>query len=196
MSEISLRTIKEEMRRAVIYCAVNFENYREVSAASESGELIKSIPDEKGMSKLSGKMAKYDLALFEVNSAPRSYIREKYNALGYADMAKKAYGQVSADYISAGIRKYGIVLEDGDAFSARNEANHKRKMEVLGASSDDSFPWVRAAILIIVLVSVIIGVFTDHDDRTDGEKKLDAYCASLGKSGCSDATRKIDEYGQ
>jgi hypothetical protein len=58
------------------------------------------------MSKLSGKIAKYDLALFEVGSAPRSHIREKYNALGYANMAKKAYGQVSAEYISAGIRKY------------------------------------------------------------------------------------------
>lgn len=132
MPEPTLRQVKEEMRFAIIYYAVDaFDRFGKVNKLKE---FITSTPTpideiyeqdvaenpinfimvtENNIEGLRGRVAMTEV-LKGIDGGRATFnsikdkIYENYKNLGHGELAKKAYNQVNEDYIYSGIRKYGI----------------------------------------------------------------------------------------
>ena len=51
--------------------------------------------------------------------------------------------------------------------------------------------FIISSLFVFGILAYFIYAYENYDDRSDGEKALDSYCAAQGLGGCSDTAREI-----
>lgn len=92
--------------------------------------------------------------------------------------------------------KYSIEISPSSIAPTLNKAGIIYKKN-LAKNNDINIPvilgcWLPIFVISLLIISAIMG--PKVDTRSDREKGLDAYCARLGRSGCSDTAKKIEKY--
>ena len=195
MQEVSLRQIKEEMRRAIIYYAVDAKkrfgksNYphEEYDSFMKSEKFYFRSPSEDQLNEICGSVAINEKIIW-----PSDFIKNKiyefYKSNGYEDIAKRALVQVNEDYIRAGLRKYKISTDNIDAekramrrFNSSIKANltMEEKNSSNYSSISEKISW---AVIIVIIVAFLSGLFgfIFGESRSGAEKDYMARCAANG----------------
>lgn len=139
MPDPTLRSIKEEIRRSIIYYAV--DAFDKFGSSSKFKEFIKSsviYPDllyknylmnekisfsiisERELESMVGRVALTEILKGDwdgayVFNSVKDLVIGSYVDQGFSDLAKRANAQVDAVYVLSGLTKYAIVNDESDA---------------------------------------------------------------------------------
>lgn len=178
MSELEIKTIKEEMRRALLYYATTHKTVRAVGdLISENGYVYSEI-SEKMMDEIRGKIISYIPISQYTDSSYiiKKIIQEKYEKAGHKELAQRAYSQVNETYLIAGMKKYKLNYIEAPKVSI--SVNHEKKKNEATASRVT----IVAGIILFIICGTLLSNCYGWDTRSEREKGVSAYCIHLGKT--------------
>lgn len=203
-TEPNLRSIKEEMRLAIACEWLAAGSVLNADGTYREGT-VKILEAKRG-SEIPHEVTAYtNRSMYEI----KRLIREKYRSMGYLEDTNRADKQVNRNYIDNLLRKYDIHTEDGPKFTAYGK-EFRENIDRLKAKNERDAEHQRmrnekakrvAVINAVLVVFLFAGLFSlirscaSGDGRSNDEKRLDAYCASMGRSGCSETAREIRRIG-
>jgi len=188
----TLRSIKEEMRLAIVCEWLAPGSVLKSDGSYRNGNL-KLVEKNRG-AEVSNET--YANGIYEI----KRLFAEKYGKKGFSEIVNKAEKQVNRNYIKKLLENYEIKLEEtySEKYKREDKEDKEKKLRRKITSEKTNIKRRNQAIIAYSIFTVIV-IFlllsmrscVNSDNRTPEEKALDAYCTTMGHSGCSDTAREI-----